>query len=553
MRKSSLTLSFGVLLLGVGASVVASSTFSCAGNKTVDVALEDPEGLRSKSKYVQLAVFPDQCPPDDQLANGIVTGAIKQQTIPVDGAFADIGDIKKAKYGFAALLRQDDCAVVGFGCTPVDLEKHVHITIQMAPVLPKPVGACDSSKGQVCNNGVCGAPLPEGGPGDTGTPDGDAADGDSGLSCTLTLVQGAGKEFQTNNANPTVSGPVAVATPSGFLAVYRESNATKSDAIRLPIDDNGAPGQRVLDSLTACPTSMASDGITAGWNSLADAGVMAVASPACGDAGDVSAVFTSFSADGKKTNSVTPSPLPYELKFQNVNGTAPAPNDFAFMLAALEKKPDFHPQIFSVDPTSLAATYGNPGVTDPATFMRVATASKIVAVAFDKAGDGGPGPVNFYVAAPNNSFITATYTSSTTAAVAAWEDKAILVVPTATGLEWVVRNNAGVDIKKGTLAKTGVTAVDAIALNGHFIVVAAGFKEISLFRFDITESGITAPASPIVLPSTALGSTSLDKFDGTMMSVAGARNRVMITWLNKAGPLGEGASPGGYVVLQCDG
>lgn len=147
MHIRSSHLAYGALITGLGTLTVLGTLLSCASKPTVEVELTDPNGLRATAKYTQLVVFEGGCPPDEDLAYGKIKGAKYLQTTGVDGPFNEIGDLPKADYGFAALLRQNDCAVVAFGCTPVNLEHHRRVTIQVEPVSP-PLGACDATKGE---------------------------------------------------------------------------------------------------------------------------------------------------------------------------------------------------------------------------------------------------------------------------------------------------------------------------------------------------------------------------------------------------------------------
>lgn len=143
-----------VLRLIAVTALVAGAALGCMGNDNVQVVVYDPTDLRWAAQYAQLAVFPEACPSDYLIATGQISGAIVVQTIAADGEFAEVGELKKGKYGFVALLRASDCSVIGAGCTPVDLDKHRHITVQLDPVIP-PAGACDTSLGAKCLGGVC--------------------------------------------------------------------------------------------------------------------------------------------------------------------------------------------------------------------------------------------------------------------------------------------------------------------------------------------------------------------------------------------------------------
>jgi hypothetical protein len=539
-----------------------ASSISCMGNASLDVSLLDcnpaidgcpADGLKKQPgvAYTQLAIFAGTCPGDDLLAQGVVTGAIKLQTIYLDGSFADVGELKKDKYGFAALLRRDDCSVIGFGCTPADLKVHKHVTIQLSPVLPltSHVGACQAPS--VCTMGMCDQAVGDAGPKDA------PGDGDGATKpiCTLDLLAAnAGKDLPPSIANASVAGPAAVGTPSGFLAIWQEANADSSKAVRQLIADDGSLKTNTPEALSACPLAI-SNGIAATWNPLSNQGLMAVAWPACADAGaDASGAFgikfTSFTQDGVKTGDGPPNQPVYQNEFMSVNGAAPSPNDVTFLLGALEEKSTnrFEPRVYEVK-GDLTATYKIPEISEKAKFIRLASASGVFAIAHEKAVDGGSA-VDFHVGVPNANYKPIPYPGSTNAAVAAWVDKAILVQTSSSGLAWSVRN-PNAELAKGTLATGAVSGLDVVAINEHFIVVAAETHKITLFRFDIDGDKITAPTQPIVLPPT-IGATKLDLFNGTMIAAAGARNRVFITWLNKSGPLGEGATPGGYALLQCE-
>jgi hypothetical protein len=151
--RNSCSCRTAIRLLASGA-VMSGLAAGCMGNDAVDVVVYDPTDLRWAAQYAQLAIFAETCPSDYVIATGMIKGAVAVQTIAADGQFASVGELKKQKYGFVALLRGSDCSVIGAGCTPVDLEKHRHITVQIDPVVP-PAGACDASLGQKCVGGIC--------------------------------------------------------------------------------------------------------------------------------------------------------------------------------------------------------------------------------------------------------------------------------------------------------------------------------------------------------------------------------------------------------------
>jgi hypothetical protein len=142
------------LVAGLLVAMTALLASSCAAAPVVDVTLTDPLGLKGQAVYAQLAIFEGDCPSPETLAFGRIGMAIEVQTVAVTDDFGEIGKLKKAKFGFSALLRTADCSVIAMGCTPVNLETHRHITIEVDAVNP-PSGACDTAAGQSCTGGVC--------------------------------------------------------------------------------------------------------------------------------------------------------------------------------------------------------------------------------------------------------------------------------------------------------------------------------------------------------------------------------------------------------------
>jgi hypothetical protein len=115
------------------------------------VTVLDPRQTNKTAKYALLALFLGPCPADDALARGEIAGAYATRNVPALGSQFDVTGLPPAKVAFAGVLREDDCAVVSFGCTPADLTIHKYVTVEVNPT-PK-AGAC--AAGHACVQGQC--------------------------------------------------------------------------------------------------------------------------------------------------------------------------------------------------------------------------------------------------------------------------------------------------------------------------------------------------------------------------------------------------------------
>jgi hypothetical protein len=488
------------------------------------------------------------------LETGQISGALVLQSIPKDAEFQAIGDLKKGTYGFAALLRKDDCTVLGYGCTPVNLEQHRHVTIEVDP--SPPLGTCKVDQGERCVAGFC-----QGGGRDGGVIVGEAdvAPDTNKPTCTLQVLAAMDLEVPLVST-PTLSGPAVVVTPSGFVIAYREANGSSANSakgIRQPVDDSGAKGPRVPFDLASCPGDPSSNGVSATWNDTWGAGLMAVATPICGDAG-AKAQMSNFDDKGVTIAEYTYPPLSTAERFVSGHGAAPfpavgAPADNKFFVGSVH---DSEPVLFWIEGLTIdQQTRTNvpfPGASP--SFVQVATTSSVIAALTDSKADGGA--LMFSVMPPGGAFNSVTLPASSATAVSAWKDRAVLVYAASQGIKWSVRTAAGEQGPSDTIAGGPFTAVDAVTLNDHLLIFAAQKGSITAYRLDGIVSGTPgadAAAMPQVTFSSTVGATSLAQFEGTAMGVAAARNRVIVAWLNTLGQLGANKPPGGYAVLSCDG
>ena len=177
----------------------------------VVVVLHDQDAVRGRAMWAELVVYPGGCrraadfPPSDAAFRAVV---------PAAADFPPIGDLPKKTFGFAALLRNGDCQIVAAGCTEANLDRVGKINIfVVTPTenLPGCVGRCDAGS---CKRDE--KPDPEPGKGGAGG----GTNGEClALSRELPLPVAA-------SPSPTVTSPTVIATPTGFLIVYRERGGT---------------------------------------------------------------------------------------------------------------------------------------------------------------------------------------------------------------------------------------------------------------------------------------------------------------------------------------
>lgn len=118
---------------------------------TVNVTLSDPQGLRAGATYAELLVFRDGCPSQNDLIAGDHPEPLFDQRLEADDEFEALGTLDAQRYGFAAVLRTDDCGVLGAGCADANLGDRIDaVLIPLRDVFPRQ-GACPGA----CADGLC--------------------------------------------------------------------------------------------------------------------------------------------------------------------------------------------------------------------------------------------------------------------------------------------------------------------------------------------------------------------------------------------------------------
>jgi hypothetical protein len=479
-------------------------------------------------------------------------------------AFSDLGDLDKSKFGFAVMLRQNDCNVFAAGCTDVDLDQHRHITIQIGQY--PDYTACNASKNEQCMEGICTTPSAEAGVGDGGTEGGDGStdggdtDGSSESStstCDLKLIMADNLAMAVEDGS-TVVGPVAIATPSGFIIAYREINGTGSNAIatRVPISDQGVKSQAVQTPQNACDAGMPdSRGITAAWNVKSDAGMMCAATPAC-DADAGTTMFVGVFDEKGDTKSQQIFPPPDNITLPLTAGASAVPDDTTYYLSAIVGTTPF---IYTLDPVKgiQSFTKMNENITT-ATFAQVSASAGIVAAtANPNVVDGGAdgGAVALAVGTAPKTLSSLTYLDQASfAALTTASHRALAVVPTSKGLSYIQVDETGKALTTSakTLAGGPFASIAAASLNSHAFVAAGTSKGLTVYRLDGMTATITDP-SVSTKQSLTVGNVSLANYDGSTISIVAARKRVIVSWLSSKTGASTTKPVGGYAVFGCDG
>ncbi|MEZ4220274.1 MAG: hypothetical protein R3B13_05035 [Polyangiaceae bacterium] len=566
MRKA---VSAGVALLVGGACFP-----SCAERPAVKVVLKDPcvdintTSFKDSGAYTEFVVFRNGCPTDEDLKAGKTSGAVFRKVVPSDGKLPDVGDLDKVKYGFAALVRNESCGVVGFGCTAADMEDVREVRIAVcdwsaqtddgAPtcgckLLSGP--GCESPK--ICNKGSCS---------ETGEC---VVDDTDVTGCPLTVAASGPLPAPSDSAG-VISGPGLVVTPDGFVVAYREmSTAGDAGAVRLiRLSDCGGPGvafnlDLAKNSLT-CSGGTLSDGLGLAYSG--DIGVAAASLPNCG--GGAGVLLMDFDSLGAP---VTVPSAPRNSAFEKFTlasptgalapGSGPSKFDLVFRVQQ-------GPTSSDVERVMVVASGGgtpaidqgvpvsNPLGPEDVPFGKVATSSQLrafVGLVPSKSPTGmvlSLGPNAADTLEPKGEV---TLPDANWAVVTAWNDKAAALVPTASGATWKAAQLAGSTVSEvatGTVGSGSLKGAAMTTLRDHLLVATSTSQGISVHRIAGADGTLSTSAADSVALASDLGGGVLDGFDGERLAIAAGRTRVAVVWVNKS-QYSTGDVVGGWALLKC--
>lgn len=267
------------LSLALGLCAAGALFSSCASKPEVKIVLLDPcadsgQSFREAASYAEFVVYKNRCPTDETLAAGKTDGAVYKSTVAADGKLPEVGDLGKGKYGFAALMRDENCSVIGFGCTEADMD-----TI-------REVRAAVRAWTNPCTDSQCDLCTPLSGPGcdPPKTCSAGRCIEEDAPSCDLTVVAG-GALPEPATATARLTGPAIVATPDGYVIAYREQDAagTTLSANVMGLSDNGTLKPPSKFNLGGCTGVEMKDGIGIAYSG--NGGLAATSLPNCGGTG----------------------------------------------------------------------------------------------------------------------------------------------------------------------------------------------------------------------------------------------------------------------------
>lgn len=124
--------------------------------------LLDPCGLVPSAAVLEAGIFDQQCPPDSVLSAGDLSLATQRQSVLPDQPIVPEQDLEQQPYGFAFLLRDNDCHVIAWGCTDADLGAVTEIRTSVRNwSAATPTDMCIAATGggctapATCNAGKC--------------------------------------------------------------------------------------------------------------------------------------------------------------------------------------------------------------------------------------------------------------------------------------------------------------------------------------------------------------------------------------------------------------
>jgi hypothetical protein len=377
---------------------------------------------------------------------------------------------------------------------------------------------------------------------------------DSGVStCGLDLVASGSFELPLA-AGSLFTGPAVVATPNGFVLMYRrvEPGGLGPVGIRLKLSDEGDANQVEID-LPSCEDDIQADGIAAAWNSIFNAGLMAVSVPPCGI--DKPRLHVSnFDRDGQTVAEYTYFDLPSRLVLSPVKAMAPAPGSEQFLLAAMLGPA---PYLYMFNNGLSVQSTPPPEETHKgngtATFTQISSGSQIRSLLTDSDLESGQLVVSVTDTGTGSSSTTF-FDRTTVTSLLSWAERTALVQPSASTLAWKVITKSGSTIKEGSLTGGPYTSVDAAQLHDYLLVAGAQTGSVTVFRLDGANGTFSGESTFQTELSSSLGVPAMKDFKGERVAVAAARGRVVVAWLTSVEPVANTTTvPGGYAVLACDG
>lgn len=577
--------------LFVAAGCAPTLLAACAKTPTTEVSLslrpEQKAMLENAGAWVEFDVFDGGCPSTSVLTSGkAADGAVYSERRKYPDTLPPIGELDTKSYGFAALLKDSDCGIIGVGCTNADLAHIRSVTVVVGGVLSDgalaPQAACPGQ----CSNGACsgggsagagGAGGSSGGSGGksggTGGGAGGGKAGSGGASggmggagggggCDLALMA-KGTLPSPIGLGATIGGPAIVATKSGFVVGYR--NSTSSGAadqlVLLAFNADGGAATPQKNDILSCasPTSQLDSGVALAVNEAGTMGLAAVSRPPCKEAGAGGAggaatvtkgaglTFVSFNEAAVQQNSLFlqgQDGFP-AISLASNHAISRVPNTVSdeFRVVYTQSK---SAQTFNVKGVSASSSFSDAisGLTNT-TFATTAATNDTVVTAADGNGSGGGTQLAVRV---NDK--TVFRDAAIQVAPWAYGERTLLAARNSGGeVSWVVLGKDASSIGSATLPMNGYKAVDATVAADRLVFVLGqnlGFKIL-------TVQGASGTPATSVEQTATLSSKELPdlaSFDGTQLAVAAGNGRLAVAWASR-NQLGQSDPTGGYAIFRC--
>ncbi len=551
--------------VSVGALIAAAVASGAAcSSKELALTLVDPcqsegQGFRSRADYVEFAVFESDCPNntcgplDAQLALGDTRGAIKTSLVPITQALPSVGELPVRKYAFAAVLKDDSCKPIAYGCTCADVEDISKVEINVAAWSNCSGSGCSISQAcsdmsapgcaapAVCVNGRCdGDPDP-----DSSVPDSGDDAGPTG-PCTLRVVASGALPAPVSDT-ASLSGPGVTATDTGFVIGYREQHpdTTAMQAVLQGVSDSGSASAPSKVALGNC-TSMPQDGV--GIASQGGEGMMVVSLPECGLGAGAGAAFITFNPSGARTgDNALRNPDFIGLSLARGHSLAAVPGtqrDYEFVYRAEE----------AAGVVLQGAALEGPGFKggartllgmQPVDFGQIAMTSAISGVL---AQVTGAPTMTLRVGPVSGVTADVELPAASWGALTAYAGRVAAMAPEGSGITYLLTDALGSDLGGGQVSVNNVRGGDLVTLNDRLLMLTSTTGSLTVHRFSGASSTLVAGEQAPFLGS--VGSMSLSGFDGELVGIAAARSRVAIAWLTRQ-RLQAGDDAGGWAVLEC--
>jgi len=531
---------------------------SCAKQRSVSVELLDAcsgsgKSFREAADFVQFAVFPNSCPCDDVLAAGDVRTANETWSVAADKGLPDVGDLPQSKFGFAVILRDKDCTVLGYGCTEADLESISGVKIAACDWSQRDRSKCHDPAAQcncqtlkgggcfpptTCQTGACKSPtVPDPG------------------GCSL-VIDKAGALAPPIAPTARVSGPAAVATDDGFVVGYRDQDGDQLRAVISFLKDNGEVAPAQVFDLGGCSNKEPADG--AGMAFSKGFGMMTASLPDCGKG--AGAVFIPFTSTGQVEQASGPRNGAFKELWMSQVPIAPAATDGEWELI-YRVQTDATPVIERVvlqgavfkTVVPIARPFGDTDIP----YALVATSSQVRAFLAPVQTEGGSVTL---VKVGNRASDTLTLDAefslpqaASWAALTVWNNRIAAGIPAGAGMTVQVADwgNNTVSPKAPFVVGSGSVAGGALAaLRSHLFVAQGRNGGLTVHRLDGADTTLNGkPVVSMEFP-VSVGPANLSTFDGVRVAMAAARERVLVTWVSK-GKLAAGDPAGGWALLRC--